>query len=74
MYTCLTMNMSATANIETPIAQIGNESNCDVGGYGFRQCAIFNSPAFRKIIVTQAGRFVTPAPLSGYLIRTNSDF
>jgi hypothetical protein len=40
------MNMSAAANTEAPTAQIANELNCDVGGYGFRQCAIFNSPAF----------------------------
>jgi hypothetical protein len=37
------MNMSAAANTEALTAQIANELNCDVGGYGFRQCAIFNS-------------------------------
>jgi hypothetical protein len=45
---CLAMNMSAPANIEAPTAQIANELNCDVGGYGLRQCAMFNSPAFEK--------------------------
>jgi hypothetical protein len=54
MYTCLTMNMSVTANIDTPTAHIASESNCVACGYDFRQCAIFNSPAFKNI-VTHAG-------------------
>jgi hypothetical protein len=61
------MNMIAPANTEAPTAQIANESNCDVCRYGFRQCAIFISPAFKKY--RDAGWLICDAsPVFGYLI------
>jgi hypothetical protein len=62
------MNMIAPANTEAPTAQIVNESNCDVCGYGFRQCAIFISFAFSKNNRDAGWLICDASPVSGYLI------